>query len=282
MTPAVNKPFRAAKSKEAVPSAPVRARIVKKHPLAIRWLHWINFPVLMAMMWSGLLILWAYDYYPLPEPVKIGGRTISLRFHVPERVSLYKWGVKPVYFDTPNAETVPRPEKERYDITIGGRLAEGMAWHFALAWLFTLNGVAYTVFLIASGEWRHLIPRKNSLIEAFKVVLHDLRLYKKPLPPGKFNHAQRIAYSVVLLMGIAMVVTGLAIYKPAQLSWLANLLGGYQAARTEHFIITALLLAFFFVHVWQVMLAGWNNFRSMITGREVVTTTVVPSEGRAH
>jgi hypothetical protein len=33
--------------------------------------------------------------------------------------------------------------------------------------------------------------------EAFKVVLHDLKLYRKPLPPGKFNHAQRIAYTSV-------------------------------------------------------------------------------------
>lgn len=279
MTPAIGNPFRANKSTAPAAVAPApatRARVVPKHPLAIRWFHWVNFPILFAMMWSGLLILWAYDYYPLSEPVKIAGRSISLRLHVPDRVSLYKWGVKPVYSDTPDAETTPAPENMRYDIAIGTRLAEGMAWHFALAWIFTLNGVAYSVFLIASGEWKQLIPKKNSLGEAIQVVLHDLKIRKKPLPPGKFNHAQRIAYFTVLLMGLGMVTTGIAIYKPAQLGLLVTLLGGYQAARTEHFLLTALLLAFFFVHVAQVAKAGWNNFRAMITGHEVA------SEGTAH
>ena len=38
-------------------------RLEKKHPLAIRWFHWINFPVLSLMIWSGLLIYWANDVY---------------------------------------------------------------------------------------------------------------------------------------------------------------------------------------------------------------------------
>src|SRR6202035_5485836 len=42
------------------PSPPVSPgiRLDKKHPLAIRWMHWINFPVLFTMIWSGLLIYW--------------------------------------------------------------------------------------------------------------------------------------------------------------------------------------------------------------------------------
>ncbi len=238
------------------------ARLVKKHPLAIRWQHWINFPVLMIMMWSGLLILWANPAYP----------TEKLPLRVPDRVSVYKWGVAPVYSDTPNAETYPATLEQRYDIPIGFRLAEGMNWHFTFAWFFTLNGVAYVLFLLFSGEWRYLLPRRESFTEAFKVILHDLKLYRKPLPPGKFNHAQRIAYTSVIVMGFGMVVTGLAIYKPAQLTWLVTLLGGYQTARLEHFLLTMLLLSFFFVHIAQVAKAGWNNFRAMITGYEVDRT----------
>ena len=33
-------------------------KIVPKHPLAIRWMHLINFPVLAVAIWSGLLIYW--------------------------------------------------------------------------------------------------------------------------------------------------------------------------------------------------------------------------------
>src|SRR6202035_4683670 len=42
------------------PPPPVSAgiRLDKKHPLAIRWMHWINFPVLFTMIWSGILIYW--------------------------------------------------------------------------------------------------------------------------------------------------------------------------------------------------------------------------------
>ncbi len=34
-----------------------------KHPLAIRWFHWINFPTLFLMIWSGMLIYWANDNF---------------------------------------------------------------------------------------------------------------------------------------------------------------------------------------------------------------------------
>ena len=41
----------------------VKKRLEHKHPLTIRWFHWINFPVLFLMIWSGLLIYWANDVY---------------------------------------------------------------------------------------------------------------------------------------------------------------------------------------------------------------------------
>ena len=36
-----------------------------KHPRAIRWLHWINFPLLAVMIWSGIRIYWAEDVYAI-------------------------------------------------------------------------------------------------------------------------------------------------------------------------------------------------------------------------
>jgi hypothetical protein len=47
-------------------------RLEKKHPLAIRWFHWINFPALAVMIWSGALIYWANDVYR----VGFGGVTL--------------------------------------------------------------------------------------------------------------------------------------------------------------------------------------------------------------
>ena len=71
-------------------------------------------------------------------------------------------------------------------------------------------------------------------------------------------------------MGLGSVLTGLSIYKPIQFHSLCSLLGGYEWARAEHFILTILFVLFFVVHVVQVILAGWNNFRSMVTGLDVL------------
>lgn len=216
----------------------MKKTIVKKHPLAIRWFHWVNFPVLGIMIWSGLLIYWANDVY------KIGfGSTTLLKFF-PD--SFYK------------AFNVPF------------RLSEGMAYHFMFMWLFFLNGIAYVLYTIFSGEWRDLVPKRNSFKQAWQVLLHDLHI-RKTAPPiiGKYNAAQRIAYSAIILMGIGSVLSGLAIYKPVQLGWLCSMMGGYKMARIIHFALTVGYVLFFLVHIIQVALAGWNNFRAMITGFEV-------------
>ena len=49
--------------------------------------------------------------------------------------------------------------------------------------------------------------------------------------------------------------------------WLLDVFGGRQTARTIHFAVMLLLVAFFVVHVLMVLLAGpLNELRSMITG----------------
>lgn len=213
-------------------------RLEKKHPLAIRWFHWINFPVLALMIWSGLLIYWANDVYRLG----IGGLTLFHFF--------------PGWF---------------YNLfTLDGRLAEGMAWHFLFMWLFVLNGIAYVTYTLVSGEWRYLVPNRQSFREAIQVTLYDLHLSKTAPPPRKFNGAQQIAYTAIVLMGAGSLVTGLAIYKPTQLAWLDWLLGGYPMARIWHFCLTIGYVLFFMVHIAQVIRAGWNNFRAMVTGFEVI------------
>jgi hypothetical protein len=36
-----------------------KVRVEYKHSLATRWMHWINFPLLFVMIYSGILIYWA-------------------------------------------------------------------------------------------------------------------------------------------------------------------------------------------------------------------------------
>jgi thiosulfate reductase cytochrome b subunit len=115
------------------------------------------------------------------------------------------------------------------------------------------------------------VPNRRSFGEAIQVTLYELHLTRKHPPRRKFNGAQQIAYMGVVLMGAGSLITGLAIYKPTQLAWLASLLGGYQIARAEHFGLMVGYVLFFLVHVVQVARTGWNNFRSMITGYEIVS-----------
>jgi thiosulfate reductase cytochrome b subunit len=80
---------------------------------------------------------------------------------------------------------------------------------------------------------------------------------------------QRITYSGILVLAILGVLSGFAIFKPVQLSWLAAGFGGYNGARLVHFVVMIALCIFVFVHIVQVIRAGWNNFRAMVAGFEV-------------
>ena len=207
----------------------------------MRWFHWINFPVLGIMIWSGLLIYWANDVY------KIGfGNTTLLKFF-PD--SFYK------------------------ALSISSHLADGMALHFFFMWLFAINGFVYVLYTIFSGSWRELIPRKGAFKEAWQVVLFDLRISKKQPPQKKYNAAQQIAYTAIIIMGLGSLLTGIAIYKPIQFHTLCALFGGYEFARIIHFVLTIGYVLFFVIHILQVIKAGWNNFRAVITGFEVKEET---------
>ncbi len=238
-----------------------------KHPLAIRWFHWINFPVLFLMIWSGLMIYWANRVFHIHAGSHDIGPLFPDSWYSPD---VPRWW--PGWLHWMLTQDSENPS-HFYLWNLSFRLAEGMAWHFTIAWLFTINGVLYVTYLVISGAWKELVPKPAALKEAILVVLHDLYIYRKPLPIRKYNAAQQIAYSGVILLGFLMLVTGLAIYKPAQQSWLTlHLLGGYTTARFIHFWTTMCFLAFFVVHVGQVVKTGWNNFRAMVTGYELVDT----------
>lgn len=216
---------------------------VQKHPRAGRWMHWINFPLLTIMIWSGMRIYWA----DVRDPFGVG-------------VGLVGWH----WFDF-------FPDAINDRLGLERRLARGMAFHFTFGWLFTLNGIAYGMYLWRSGEWRNLVPERASLRDCVRVTAVDLKLSKKPLPPqGLYNGAQRLSYSLIIVLGAVVVLTGLAIFKPIQLSPLTAMFGGYENARTIHFAVTIAFLGFFVVHLLQVARAGFGNFWGMVTGFEVV------------
>ena len=150
-------------------------------------------------------------------------------------------------------------------ITIGGWLAGALLWHFAAMWLLTVNGLVYVGLGIVTGRFR----RKLLPLHAGEVVA-DARLALR----GKLSHddlsvynaLQKLFYLGVIVAGVAIVLSGLAMWKPVQLWWLAALFGGYEPARYVHFFAMAAIVGFTVIHVVMALVVP-KALRAMITGR---------------
>src|ERR1044071_1610660 len=115
-------------------------------------------------------------------------------------------------------------------ITLGGWLAGALLWHFAAMWLLAVNGLIYLVLGIAGGRFRRkLLPiRPGEVLADAKAALRG-RLSHDDL--SVYNAVQRLLYLGVIVAGVVIVASGLAIWKPVQLQELTWLFGGYDVAR---------------------------------------------------
>jgi thiosulfate reductase cytochrome b subunit len=151
------------------------------------------------------------------------------------------------------------------DITLGGWLAGGLLWHFAAMWLLMVNGLVYLVTGFATGRFRKkLLPITPSGVLhdvraalTFKLGHDDLTVY---------NYVQRLLYAGIIVVGILIVLSGLSMWKPVQLHWLATLFDDYPTARYVHFFCMAAICAFLVVHVALALLVP-KSLRAMIIGR---------------
>ena len=89
-----------------------------------------------------------------------------------------------------------------------------------------------------------------------------------PKPPATevYNPLQKLAYTSAIVLGALSVLTGIVVWKPVQFSWLAWLMGGFHLARIWHFLVTWAIVFFLLGHLVMVVVHGWNNFMSMLTG----------------
>ena len=150
-------------------------------------------------------------------------------------------------------------------ITLGGWLAGALQWHFAGMWLFVLNGLVYLIYGIASGHFRRkLLPISPSGV--LRDVSQALRGRLAHDDLSVYNAAQRAAYLALIVALIVMVLSGLAIWKPVQLYWLARWMGDYEGARLLHFFAMAAIALIVFVHVIMVALVP-RTLPTMFTGR---------------
>jgi thiosulfate reductase cytochrome b subunit len=152
-------------------------------------------------------------------------------------------------------------------LTFGGWLAGARQWHFFAMWILTANGILWVVYNIVSRHGRKTtLFSKSDLGGILPMILYYLRIRKEHPPVKKYNALQKLAYSTVPLAAAGAVASGIAIYWPVQFSPVASIFGGYDTARVWHFIFMAALVLFFGGHILMVVIAGWSNFVSMISG----------------
>jgi thiosulfate reductase cytochrome b subunit len=147
---------------------------------------------------------------------------------------------------------------------LGGWLGGALAWHFSAMWVFALDGMVYLVYGSLSGHFRRElgVPTPRAFIRDFWSAL-TIRLGHRI---GHYNAVQRVLYLGVIGALVLQVITGLAIWKPVQLGWLAAVFGGYPIARNIHLATMFLIVAFVLVHLTLVAIFP-RTLVSMIVSR---------------
>jgi thiosulfate reductase cytochrome b subunit len=239
--------------------------VAKKHHLLVRWSHWLNVPILIGLILSGISIYWASPIYQHePDP-----QTGNLDYFADIGI----W----VCAHVPGLHHYSSPPDWIYNhMSLGPyTLASALRLHWLCAYLFMLNGMVYVAGLVMGGGWRSLLPRRTDLSDIPRMVWYYIGFpfakltrhkWLHPLFNTKYNALQRVAYFSVPVAGLLSVATGWAIHKPMQLYWLAAAFGGYNSARVWHFWLMWVFIFFALLHVILVLADGWDTLRSMIVG----------------
>ena len=180
------------------------------------------------------------------------------------------WGI---YDDSVIVHGLHFPQAMR----LGAWAAPSLLYHFAGMWLLMLNGLAYLVYGFATGRFRQrLLPIR--VVDLVTTVRETLRLHIAHEDLTVYNAVQKLLYIVVILAGVSQVVTGFAIWKPVQLSWLVALFGGFQGARLVHFVGMAVIVGFLVVHVVLALLVP-RTLWAMLAGGPRVASAGTPPHG---
>jgi thiosulfate reductase cytochrome b subunit len=164
-------------------------------------------------------------------------------------------------------------------IVIGKWAQHGLQWHFFGMWIFVLNGIAYLTYGIASGRFRRkLFP--ISPRELFSTVVDALRLHLRHDNLTHYNSVQKVLYLGIMLVGVLIVISGLALWKPVQFSELAALFGSFQTIRLVHFLCMSAIVLFLVVHIALALLVP-QSLLAMLTGGPLVDDKPPPRQAAA-
>jgi thiosulfate reductase cytochrome b subunit len=133
-------------------------------------------------------------------------------------------------------------------------------------WIFVGSGLMYVVYQVVTGHWRQVLFMPRDIKGVWPMARHYFLFGKKPAVEAAYNPLQKLAYTATIFFGAVSFLSGLVMYKPVQFWWLTWMLGGFRLARIWHFVAMCGFVAFIPGHLIMVLLHGWNNFYSMMTG----------------
>ena len=255
--------------------------VIMRHRISTRIWHWVNALTLLVLFMSGLMIFnahsrlyWGqygantdYAWLVIDDARDIGFVDVA-------GVRMKTTGVLGIWTD---AEGKERRRAFPYWSTIPSDydLQAARRWHLTFAWILSLTLAAYMVRSLWNG---HL--KRDLHIHKYewspRHIWHDVKAHARLRFPigaaaSRYNILQKLSYVGVIFILLPLIIfTGLTMSPGmnAAWPWLLDLFGGRQSARSIHFICTFALVAFFFVHIVMVLLAGpINEVRSIITGR---------------
>ena len=255
-----------------------------RHRLPVRIMHWINVLAFTLLLMSGLQIFnahpslyWGKSAYTGKPPImemiatedKDGDMLGVTRVFGHEFTTT---GVLGASRDA-DGDLAERGFPSWATIPDSQWLAMARLWHFFFAWVLVINGIAYVAYAIMSRHLaRELAPTAKDWRSIGRSIKDHLRLRHPTGEAAKnYNVLQKLTYLIVIfgllplliLMGWAM-----SPWLDSVMPGWVDVVGGRQSARTLHFVVAWMLVAFLLIHVFEVVVSGlWNNLRSMITGR---------------
>ena len=219
-----------------------------RHALSTRIWHWVNVLSLAILFMSGLNISNAHRHLYWGE---WGFDPGDAWLHV---VRFPPWATIPNYYS----------------------LAAARDWHVLFAWVFSLSLLLFLVAALLNGHVRRDIVAGDWRPRAVWADVREHLRFNFDHGEGKYNLLQKAAYGTVIFILLPlMILTGMAISPgmDASWSWLSQVFGGRQSARSIHFIVAWTLFAFFLLHVTLVLLnKPLKNLREMVTGGRVDET----------
>lgn len=262
-----------------------RVRVIYRHRLPVRIMHWINAICLLVLLGSGLQIFNAHPALYWGQKSTFDKPLLAMGAR---RDAHGQWRgvttIGPRRFDTTGVFGISNMDGRQMMrgfpswMTIPGPqwLSMGRRWHFFFAWLFVINGICFAAYALIGRHLRKdLLPTKTDWRGIGRSIIdHALLRHPKGEAAARYNVLQKLTYLIVIFgFGPLIVLMGLAMSPrmDSVLGWLVDLVGGRQSARTIHFILAWGFVAFFLIHIFEVLVSGASNeLRSIVTGRFAV------------